>query len=99
MGDGEGGSFDHIRVAKQCLFDLGGRDLLPSALDDILDSANNEEISVPVQISEVAGSEPAVPKRGFRSCRIIVIPLRDGGTPEHDFSTLAGCQAVGLHGP
>ncbi len=68
MGDGEGGSFDHIGVAKQRLFDFGWRDLLSSALDNILDFANNEEIAVAVEISEVAGSEPAVPKRVFCSC-------------------------------
>src|SRR5262245_20113888 len=92
MGDGEGSSFDDIRVAKQHLFDLGWRDLLSSALDEILDSANNEEIDIMVEISEVAGSEPAVPKRILCSCRIVVVAPGDSGTPERDFSTLAGAK-------
>ena len=79
MGDGESGSFDHVGVAEQRLLDFGGRDLLPSPIDDVLDTADNEEISVPVQVSEVAGSEPAVPKRGFCSGDIIVISPGDGG--------------------
>ena len=46
MEDRESGGFDHVWVAQQRLFDLGGRDLLPSSIDDLLDSANNEEVSV-----------------------------------------------------
>ena len=63
MWDGERGSFDYIGVSKQRLIDFGWRNLLSSALNDVLDSAHNEEITVAVEISEVAGSEPAIPKR------------------------------------
>ena len=55
MGYGESDGFDHVAVAKQCLFDFGGRDLLPSSVDDVLDPPDDEQISVPVQVSEVAG--------------------------------------------
>jgi hypothetical protein len=90
MGNGENGSFDHILMAQQRLFNLGGRDLLPSAVDDILDSADNEEISLRVQVPKVAGSEPAIPKSGLGSGSIIVVAPRYGGTPQRDLSTFAG---------
>src|SRR5262249_41952439 len=80
MGDGENGGFGHIGMAQQRLLDLRGRDLLPAPVDHVLDAANNEEISVPVEVSQVAGSEPAVAKRGIGGGDIIVISPRDGGT-------------------
>ena len=89
MGDRESGGVDHVWMAQQRLFDLGGRDLLPSSIDDVLDAANNEKVSVLVQISKVTGSEPAVPKRGRGSGGIIVVPPRDGGPPQRDLSAFA----------
>ena len=53
------------RRGQECLFDFGGRDLLPSSFDDLLYSPDDEQISVPVQISEIAGAEPAVSKRAI----------------------------------
>src|SRR5262249_3903128 len=92
MEDRESGGFDHVWVAQQRLFDLGRRDLLPSAVDDVLDAPDNEEISLCVQVPQVAGSEPAVPKSGLRSGGIIVIPPRYGGAPQRDLSTFAELQ-------
>jgi hypothetical protein len=46
MGDGENGGVDHVGVAQKRLFDLSGCDLLPAPIDNVLDAANNEKISV-----------------------------------------------------
>src|SRR5471030_1809520 len=90
MRDGENSGFDHIRVAQQHLFDLGGRNLLPSAIDDLVDPADDEEISFHVQVTNVAGSKPSVPKGGLGSGGIVVVPPRYGGTPQRDLSMFTG---------
>ena len=62
----------------------------PRLMTSFLDPADNEQISLGVEVSEVAGSEPAVPKRGLCSCGIVVVAPGDGGTPQRDFSAFAG---------
>ncbi len=62
MGHRENGGVDHIRVAQQRPLYFGGGDLLPSLMDNLLDPTDDEEIPLRVQIPEVAGSEPVVPK-------------------------------------
>src|ERR1700686_3194568 len=89
MGDGEYGGFDHIRVAQQRLFHLAGRDLLPAAVDDLFDAADDEKISLLVQVAEVAGSKPAVPKSFPGRGGIIVVSPRDGGTAQRNLAPLA----------
>ena len=51
MRDRENSGFDHIWVVQKGLFNFGRRDLLPSAVDDILYSADNEEISLRVHVA------------------------------------------------
>ena len=65
--DGEHAGLQHRRMAQQDLFDLQRRDLLPAAVDDVLDAADDEEIAVGVEIAEVAGPEPAVAEGGLVS--------------------------------
>jgi hypothetical protein len=90
MGHRENGGFDHIRVAQQRRLYLGGDDLLPSLMDDLLNSTDNEEIPLCVKVPQVAGSEPAVPKRGRGSGDIIVVTPGYSGTSQRDLSTSAG---------
>src|SRR5262249_51546146 len=90
MGGGEGGGFDDLRMSQQYLLDLGGRDLLPSSIDDVLDSPNDEEIAVPVEVSAIAGSKPAAAKCGLGGGDIVVVASCDGETPQGDLSLFAG---------
>ena len=55
-----------------------------------------KQISVAVQVSEVAGSEPAVPKGGLRRGDVIVVSPRDGRASQRDLSTFAGGQLSAL---
>ena len=76
-----------------------GRDLLTSRLMIVFDPANDEEISVAIQVSEVAGSKPAVPKRGFVGRGIVVVSPGDGRAPQRDLSAFAGWQPSALRRP
>jgi hypothetical protein len=81
MGHREHGGFEHIRVAQQRRLYLGRGDLLPTLVDDLLYPADDEEIPIRVEVTEVAGSEPAVPKCGRGGGGIIVVAPDYGGTP------------------
>ena len=91
-GKWESDGFDHVRMAQQGLLDVAGRDLLTSPVDDVFDPPNNEEISVAIQVSEVAGSKPAIPKCGFVGCGIVIVSPGDGRAPQRDLSPFAGWQ-------
>src|SRR5260370_32194937 len=58
--DRERDGFDHVWMAQQRLFHLGRRDLLASAIDDVLDATNKKEAPILVQGSGITGSKPAV---------------------------------------
>src|SRR5882724_2305883 len=90
MGDAECNGFEDVGMSKQRLLDFGRRNLLPSPFDDILDAADNEKISVAVQVSEVAGSEPTVAKGGLRCDDIVVVASRDGGAAQRNLAAFAG---------
>src|SRR6185312_11385225 len=63
MGDGECRRFDHLRMSDQSGFDLAGRDLRASAIDDIGVPSRDVDESLVIDASDVAGSEPAVAER------------------------------------
>src|SRR5262245_24805610 len=88
MPDRKDGSFDNIRVFKQCIFNFTRRDLLPTSFDDLLCPTNDEQISIPIKVTEVAGSKPAIAKRQFGSDGIIFVAARDGRTVQRDFSLM-----------
>jgi hypothetical protein len=86
MRHGENGGIDYIWMAQQRLFDLGRSDLLPSAIDDVFDPANDEEVRVLVQVAKVTGPEPSALKCGRGSGGIIVVPSGDGRATQRDLS-------------
>src|SRR5262249_12947339 len=49
-----------LRVAQQDLLDLRRSDFLSSPINDVFDPPNDEKVTLTVQISKIAGSEPAV---------------------------------------
>lgn len=89
MRDGEHAGLQHRRMAQQDLFDLQGRDLLPAAVDDVLDAADDEEVAVGVEIAEVAGPEPAVAEGGPCRRLVIIIAAAHVRPAQHDLAMLA----------
>ncbi|MHC2398896.1 hypothetical protein ACVMGC_003440 [Bradyrhizobium barranii subsp. barranii] len=89
MRDGEHAGLQHRRMAQQDLFDLQGRDLLPAAVDDVLDAADDEEIAVGVEIAEVAGPKPAVAEGGPCRRLVIIIAAAHVRPAQHDLAMLA----------
>src|SRR5207237_9777976 len=59
MGHGERHSLRHGRMLQESLIDFAWRDLFTAAVDHLLDAPGDEEIPVLVQVTLVAGSEPA----------------------------------------
>ena len=76
-------------MAEQNLFHLQGRDLLSAAVDDVLDTADDEEIAVGVEIAEIAGPEPAVAEGGLRRRVVIIVAAAHIGSAQHDLAVLA----------
>ncbi|OJU35201.1 MAG: hypothetical protein BGN94_17355 [Rhizobiales bacterium 68-8] len=58
MRQREGGGFRDVRMLGQKQVDLGRRDLLAAAVDDVLKPAGEEEEAVGVEIALVAGAQP-----------------------------------------
>ncbi|MGY3294065.1 hypothetical protein ACVWW5_006730 [Bradyrhizobium sp. LM3.4] len=89
MRDGKHAGLQHRRMTEQDLFDLQRRDLLPAAVDDVLDTADDEEIAVGVEVAEIAGPEPAVAE-GRLCCRlVIIVAAAHIRSAKHDFAVLA----------
>ncbi|MET3365119.1 hypothetical protein ABIF60_006514 [Bradyrhizobium japonicum] len=95
----EHASLQHGRMAEQDLFHLERRDLLPAAVDDVLDAADDEEIAVSVEIAEIAGPEPAVAEGGLCRRLVVVIAAAHVRSAQHDLATLAArkCTARLVH--
>ncbi|MHC2533441.1 hypothetical protein ACVJMY_003010 [Bradyrhizobium diazoefficiens] len=76
-------------MAEQDLFHLERRDLLPAAIDDVLDAADDEEIAVGIEIAEIAGPEPAVAEGGLRRRLVIIIATAHVRAAQHDLAVCA----------
>ena len=63
-GHGDHRALEHRRVRADRLLDLGGREVLAAAADDVLLAGDEGEGLVVVDRDEVAGAQPAVDERG-----------------------------------
>src|ERR1044071_920454 len=84
--DRESGRFDHVGMFQQRLLDFGWRDLLSASVDDVFDASNHKEITVAVQVPEVASPEPIVPKCEIGGSQIVVVTSCDCRSAQHDLS-------------
>ena len=72
MWNGERGGVLDVGMREQCFLDLGRRDLLAAAVDDLLEAAGDDEIAVAIQHALIAGAEPPVdeaPRGSHPGCR------------------------------
>src|SRR5918996_4444748 len=74
--------FEDTRMAVDHRLDLGGRDVLPRALDHVLRTVHEANEPVGIDDNRVPGVEPPVPDRRRRRLRVVQIaghqrPARD----------------------
>src|SRR5262245_8124373 len=81
-------------MSSQDVFDLGRRDFLTSPIDDLplFDPANEKKIPLRIQVTEITGPEPAIPKRRSIGCRVVFVPPREGRAAQGNFATFARCE-------
>src|SRR6266536_2624073 len=63
VGDPDDGDLTHGRIRRECGLDLGGRDRLATSADDVACTADDGQVALVVEGSEVAGVVPAVAHR------------------------------------
>ena len=90
--------FGHVGVAHQGILHLPRRDLLSTAIDDVglVDAAEQEEIAIGVEVTEIAGPEPAVAERCACRGLVLVVAAGDRGPLEHDLAALPGREHAAL---
>src|SRR5262249_30877988 len=77
-------------MAEQHILYLVWRDLLPGPVDQLLEPADQGEVAVRAERTDVAGAEPAVPERGARRDRIVEVLVDDGRAAHRYLALLAG---------
>src|SRR5438445_11887509 len=79
--------------------DLDRRDLFPAAVDDLFDAPRKMDISVLVDVSQVAGAEPIAHERLSRELWIVEIAAKDERATDHDlaFRASPGDRAGAVH--
>ena len=66
VGDADHRSVGHRRVGEQERLELGRWDLEALVLDELLEPVDDEEVSLVVDVADVAGVEPSVVVDGVR---------------------------------
>ena len=95
----EGGASHDVGMAHRRLLDLHGTYDLPPPVDDLLRSSGDEEVSVRVHVSQVAGVEPPPLQEGFRDgfagfVRDLAIPAKARLSPDAYGPLLAGGEGL-----
>ena len=66
MWHGEGHGLLNVGMFKQRLVDLPWRNLLAATIDQLLDAARQEEVSVFVDVALISGTKPTVVRKRGR---------------------------------
>src|SRR5206468_606212 len=69
VGHSEGGCVNHLRTSEQNVIHFLRRHLLAASVDDVLRAAGQVQMTVGIEVSEIAGPEPVPhegPSIGFR---------------------------------
>src|SRR5207245_6443241 len=86
MRDAERSGLVHAWQRPNREVDLDRRDLFPAAVDDLFDAPRKIDISVLVDVAQVAGAEPIAHKRLCRELWIVEIAAKDERAPDHDLA-------------
>src|SRR5271157_4270501 len=76
----------HSGVAEEHRIHFGRGDLQPTAVDELLDAPDYEQVAIGVEIAKVAGAEPVLAKREAIGFGIILITAHDGRSAHQNFT-------------
>ena len=96
VGHGEGHGLMDAGVVHQHLVHLRRRDLLASAVDELLQAARDPQVSLPVQDPLITGTEPAVVERvgvgvGLGAAAGLKALMRKGKIKQEPINVIAFC--------
>src|ERR1700683_5598596 len=81
-------------MGQQNLVDFARSYFFAAAIDELLDTAGESEISLGVDNSLVAGAEPAIGERRGVRFGLVFVAVDDVRSLDHDFAALAGGKVV-----
>src|SRR5690242_2460993 len=90
IGDAADTRLGDIGMREQGGLDLGGIDVLAAGDDEVGATVEDVEVTVRVQVAEVAGGEPAIAEGGGGLVGAIVVAGGDGGTAQGNLAGSAG---------
>ena len=91
MRNSERHGFGNGGMREQDFVDFPRRDFFSAAVDQFLDASGKSKVAVFIEISLIAGSEPAIGKRFRIRLGIVLILADDVGSLNDDFAALALC--------
>src|SRR5260370_19219044 len=96
VGEGEGDRLGDGGVIEQDLVDFDWGNLLPTAVDHLLEPTGKPQITAWVQHALVAGPKPAVRERPRVRRRIALVTSGHTLAADHDFARLRNRQQVSV---
>ena len=85
----------HLRQCTDLVLHFHGADLLSAPVDELLDSASENDVSVLIQLSEVSRMQPPLGIDGLRGLlRLVIVSLHHEIAFDADFAHLPGCQSL-----
>src|SRR5687768_16289567 len=88
--------FGDCRMREQDLVNLTRRDFFAAAIDQLLEAADEREITVRVEEALIAGSEPFTEKRCRIRFGVVLVSPNDVWALNADLATFAGRQVLSV---
>jgi hypothetical protein len=89
MGNAERRRFGDVRMLHERCVHCGGRHLESAATDQLLDAADDVEIAILVEITEVAGAKPPCMERCSVGLRVILVAREHFPAAHDEFANFA----------
>ncbi len=90
MRDRERNSLRDRRVLQQDLIHFSRRNFLPSAVDDLLETAGDEKVAVRIQMAPIPRAEPPPDKGAAIGFGVVLISQHHIRAANHDFAVFSG---------
>src|SRR5262249_28807541 len=87
VGDADDGGVQDLRVGVENLLDLPRKELLATAIDHLLEPADDFHVARVIELSEVAGAEPSIGGEELSGgSRSLVVAQMDRGAERRDLA-------------